>query len=203
MCFFLNRETVRRIHCTFSVWLFLLLDQDPFHPEKNPKGYISLCVAENKLVLEELSTYLSKPHIAKIAFELEPQLSFCYSNFMGLAPLRQSVANLFSRKFKCVEDGVYKVKPDNIVVGSGCAGLLNVLFGLLADENDAVLIPAPYYAAFDNDMKVCLGDLYIQLYKWMWDLKNLMFSCFYRQLLIASLCPLHYVKSQKDPAPWI
>lgn len=108
------------------------------------------------MVLGELSTYLSQPQIAKIAFELDTQNSFCYNNFMGLTPLRESVAAFLNRKFKCLptENGS-GIQPEHIVVGSGCAGLLNVIFCLLADENDAVLIPAPYYAAFDNDMKVC------------------------------------------------
>jgi len=135
---------------------FLKKIKDPFHPDTNPQGYISLCVAENKLVVEELATYLSQPHMAQVGFQTEPQLSFCYSNFMGLAPLRQSVATFFTRKFKCIAEENEALKPEHIVVGSGCAGLLNVLFCLLADEKDAVLIPAPYYAAFDNDMKVCI-----------------------------------------------
>lgn len=36
----------------------------------------------------------------------------------------------------------------------GCAGLLNSLFFSLAEAGDGVLIPSPYYAAFESDMKV-------------------------------------------------
>jgi len=36
----------------------------------------------------------------------------------------------------------------------GCAGLLNGLFFSIAEAGDAVLIPSPYYAAFESDMKV-------------------------------------------------
>ena len=37
---------------------------------------------------------------------------------------------------------------------SGCASLLNGLFFSLAEAGEAVLIPSPYYAAFENDMKI-------------------------------------------------
>ena len=120
-------------------------------------------MAENKLILEELSQYLSQPHIAQIGFgETHKHLSFCYSNFLGLAPLRESMSNFLTRKFvglpeTSLEDAPQiKIQPEHVVVCSGCAGSLNVLFCLLTDEKDAVLIPAPYYAAFDNDMKVRL-----------------------------------------------
>jgi 1-aminocyclopropane-1-carboxylate synthase len=44
-----------------------------------------------------------------------------------------------------------------VVVGAGAASLLNHAFTLLLSPGDAVLIPAPYYAAFENDMKVLAG----------------------------------------------
>jgi len=123
-------------------------------------------VAENKLVLNELSTYLSQPHISKIGFEISKQNSFCYNSFMGLVPLREAIVSFYTHTFlkrhdKDTEPAPPKrttttpiINPEHVVIGSGCAGLLNTLFCLLTDVHDAVLIPAPYYAAFDNDMKV-------------------------------------------------
>jgi len=47
-----------------------------------------------------------------------------------------------------------QIDPKNVVIGSGCSSLLGHLFFCLAEPGDAVLIPLPYYAAFEKDMKV-------------------------------------------------
>lgn len=48
----------------------------------------------------------------------------------------------------------FYVDPSNVIIGPGASSLLNHLFFTLADRGDVVLIPAPYYAAFEKDMKV-------------------------------------------------
>ena len=52
------------------------------------------------------------------------------------------------------DETLHWIRPEYIAVGSGAASLLSHLALSLAEEGDAVLIPAPYYAAFDADMKV-------------------------------------------------
>jgi 1-aminocyclopropane-1-carboxylate synthase len=52
------------------------------------------------------------------------------------------------------EQALQHVSPRNVALGSGCAALLNYIFFILGEENDACLIPSPYYAAFENDMNV-------------------------------------------------
>ena len=37
---------------------------------------------------------------------------------------------------------------------AGCGSILDLLFFILADEGTCVGIPAPYYPAFDRDLKV-------------------------------------------------
>ena len=79
--------------------------------------------------------------------------SFEYNNMAGLECLRKALAeNIFNRYFLNGTD--HTVSPDDIVCSSGGSALLNFLFTLLANEKTAVLIPAPFYAAFENDMKV-------------------------------------------------
>jgi hypothetical protein len=56
-----------------------------------------------------------------------------------------------------LEQALQSVNPAHIGIGSGAAGILNGLFYLLGDEGDCCLIPAPYYAAFENDMSVVAG----------------------------------------------
>lgn len=46
------------------------------------------------------------------------------------------------------------IRPEFVALGSGAASILSHLALSLAEEGDAVLIPAPYYAAFDCDLKV-------------------------------------------------
>lgn len=36
---------------------------------------------------------------------------------------------------------------------AGCSALLDNLFWCICDEGDGILIPAPYYPAFDNDLQ--------------------------------------------------
>jgi len=50
-----------------------------------------------------------------------------------------------------------KFNPDNIVLGAGCNAVLENLCMVLADPGDAVLIPTPYYAAFEFDLVARAG----------------------------------------------
>lgn len=76
---------------------------------------------------------------------------YCYNNFLGLEPARNAVASFLENYFSPQQHN--KIDPENIALSSGCAALLNSLFYSLAEEGDAVLIPAPYYAVFESDMK--------------------------------------------------
>lgn len=120
-------------------------------------GHIALCVAENKLPLHLLSDRLSDDKMSSIAFS--DHNVYCYNNFLGLTQTREAIAYFLAKRFYGIdvsskEDALKQVDPENVVLGSGCASLLNSLFYTLAEEGDAVLIPAPYYAAFESDMKV-------------------------------------------------
>lgn len=127
--------------------------QDPCNIETNPEGRIALCVAENKLILKELSSRLSQYQVAKTAFVDEA--NYCYNDMRGMMHVRESVARFLTRKFLKPEKGNDSVvNAEHVILGSGCAGLLNGLFLSLLEEGEAVLIPAPYYAAFESDMKI-------------------------------------------------
>lgn len=55
------------------------------------------------------------------------------------------------------EEALSHVHPSHVALAAGTAPLLNNLFFLLGQEGDACLIPAPYYAAFENDMNLVAG----------------------------------------------
>jgi 1-aminocyclopropane-1-carboxylate synthase len=72
-----------------------------------------------------------------------------YGGFKGTFQLQNAFAGLLNRTF--VQEPV--LQPDNFCILSGCSGILDNLFYCLADEGESVLIPAPYYPAFDNDLE--------------------------------------------------
>lgn len=49
--------------------------------------------------------------------------------------------------------------PEHLTVLTGAGSVIDLLLHCIADPGDAVLIPAPYYPAFDNDLKVCLWSV--------------------------------------------
>ena len=84
-----------------------------------------------------------------------------YHSFLGLPIARQAAAYFIARHFlmpevtsMSTEQALTKINPEHVSLGAGAVALLNTLFFLLGDEGDACLIPAPYYAAFENDMSV-------------------------------------------------
>lgn len=132
--------------------------EDPCDPTNNPRGYIGLCVAENKLVTEMVAARFLQPGMAATGFS--DSAVYCYNSFLGLPAARQAAAYFLARRFLfpgeslTPDQALQHISPGHVALGSGCAALLNYTFFILGEENDAVLIPAPYYAAFENDMNV-------------------------------------------------
>lgn len=141
-------------------YLFLTVAvQDLCDPEKNPAGHIALCVAENKLVLDIIAE-----RFMQSAAAFSDSSVYCYNSFLGMPIAREAVAYFLARRFLFPEQvhldphaALTHIKPTHVALGSGCAALINHLFFLLGEPGDACLIPAPYYAAFENDMNLIAG----------------------------------------------
>lgn len=149
-------------------------------------GFVILCMAENKLVIDLMSERLLNPATTSTAFS-DP-IVYCYNSFLGLPVARQAISYFLAKRFLhtrsinpttdseqiqgtqqslhdkqvvraglSLEQALISINPAHIGIGSGAAGVLNGLFYLLGDDGDACLIPAPYYAAFENDMSVVAG----------------------------------------------
>jgi aspartate/methionine/tyrosine aminotransferase len=54
-------------------------------------------------------------------------------------------------------DNPYAFDPDCVVVGAGCNAVLENLMLCLTSPGDGVLVPAPYYAAFEFDLGARIG----------------------------------------------
>ena len=63
-----------------------------------------------------------------------------------------------------VRDALNLIQPNHVAFGSGASSLLSHLAQSLAEEGDAVLIPAPYYAAFDGDLRMNAGCIAVPVH---------------------------------------
>ncbi|GAB4823287.1 hypothetical protein N2152v2_010333 [Parachlorella kessleri] len=115
--------------------------QDPWS-DGNPEGWIPLAVAENKLSNQEVLERLE-------AVKDYPTWVMNYAGIKGVPPLQQALAGLMERTF--VRD--VRINSEHVCLSVGCSAIIDNLFFVLGDEGDGVLIPAPYYPAFDNDLK--------------------------------------------------
>ncbi len=114
---------------------------DQWCPETNRDGLISLCVAENKLVWD-----LLEPRFAECR-RLEAY-SIGYDKMAGAMPFREVLADFMSRTFIG-----RKVRPDNLAVFNGAGSVLELLFYVLCDPGDGVLVPTPSYTGFWADLE--------------------------------------------------
>lgn len=70
-----------------------------------------------------------------------------------------SAVRALSRACKrfCIYFAGVDVKADNLACLVGCGAVLDVLFFSIAAAGEGILIPAPYYPAFKNDLEVPLA----------------------------------------------
>ena len=118
-------------------------------------GFVLLCMAENKLVIDLLSERLLNPSTTVSAFS-DPVV-YCYNSFLGLPVARQAVAYFLAKRFLhtrntitssdqlhltqqqhhqspqqhiagagvSLEEALLSINPAHIGIGSGAAGILN------------------------------------------------------------------------------
>ena len=108
----------------------------------DPKGCIVLAVAENRMMSEVFAERLRRCQPAKAEH-------LYYSDFRGMPELRSSLAQFMTRHITNGE----LVSEDNIALGNGCGAVLDNLFHLLCDAGDGILLPAPFYPTFRNDIE--------------------------------------------------
>jgi aspartate/methionine/tyrosine aminotransferase len=117
-----------------------------YDPITNPSGKIIMGVAENKLCLELLVERIKEACDA--ALSIPGVLN--YTSPSGMPQFRSVLANFMSEYLF----GGLEVNPNHLILSSGCVGLLVSLSLLLFEPGDAVLIPTPYYPAFDQDFLI-------------------------------------------------
>ncbi|NQV05916.1 aminotransferase class I/II-fold pyridoxal phosphate-dependent enzyme, partial [bacterium] len=114
---------------------------DSHHPVDNPGGYIGLAVAENKLVWSLLEPKLTDRREV-------PAEAVCYDAMIGSLDFRTRIGRFLERTFIG-----RPVAPEHIAVLGGAGSVLELLFFMLADSGDGVLVPTPSYAGFWSDLE--------------------------------------------------
>ena len=128
---------------------------DKYDPVANANGYIPLCVAENKLCEAELSSLFNiSPTSGEAPFSIDNDKIvdvWYYNNMKGLDIFRKKTAELFRDSLSLTD---VEIHENDLCCMNGTGTIVENLGWNLCNEADGVLIPAPYYPAFDNDLTV-------------------------------------------------
>ncbi|KAK7406091.1 hypothetical protein VNO78_07708 [Psophocarpus tetragonolobus] len=127
-------------------------ENDPFHPTKNPNGVIQMGLAENQLASDLVQHWLTNNPGASICTPEGVRAFKAIANFQdyhGLPEFRKAVAKFMAR----TRGNRVTFDPDRIVMSGGATGAHEVTAFCLADPGDAFLVPTPYYAGFDRDLR--------------------------------------------------
>jgi aspartate/methionine/tyrosine aminotransferase len=115
---------------------------EPWDGAARPDGYIALCIAENKLLADDLVAVLAR------YADRVPGAALGYDMMIGSLPFRERLAAYMSRAFLGREVGA-----EQVAVLAGAGSVLELLFYALADEGEGVLVPTPSYAGFWPDLE--------------------------------------------------
>lgn len=113
---------------------------DAWDPGERPDGYVGLCVAENKRCNEALLALLGR-HEA-------PPAALGYDAMTGNGLFRERLAGFLARSFLG-----RRFDASQLAVLAGAGSVLELLFHVLADPGDTVIVPTPSYAGFWPDLQ--------------------------------------------------
>lgn len=114
--------------------------QDPWAINANPEGYINLGTAENHLVFDILKTKLN----VSPGFDEEHTH---YAELHGMKCFRDKLAGFLTNTT------LHTITADKLVVASGSSAIIDMLIFAMCEPGEGIIIPAPYYAGFDHDLK--------------------------------------------------
>lgn len=112
-----------------------------YDPVSNPGGIVNLAVAENRLAMPRMRKRL------EAAGACATPETLAYNPYAGSDRLRRAMANVVSRK---IAHGA--VKPANLLLTNGAGSALWLLASMLAEPGEGIMVPTPYYYAYDRDL---------------------------------------------------
>lgn len=120
--------------------VFVSKARNCYREDTNEDGNILVAVSENKLcskmIMERINRH--RPFNANVLY---------YSNCTGTPYLKSALCQFLP---KYVFSGC-TIDPAHLVISPGCTALLQELSVLLFEPDESILVPAPYYPAFDHD----------------------------------------------------
>ena len=119
-----------------------------YSPITNPNGALQLGVAESKLMEDWLLPMLNTNHPSI------PDDAIYYQPTAGRDDFKASIASYIENICQLKKG---RIRQEGLIVGSGCNAVLENLCMTLADVGDGVLLPTPYYAAFEFDLGARAG----------------------------------------------
>ena len=130
---------------------------DRYCPDTCPDGALQLSVAENQM-LEDLLVPAVRDFASASSTEEEDKQTFYadmiyYQPTPGRPSLRRAMADYLQRILSLPGS----LDAEGMVVGAGCNAVLENLCICLAEPGEGVLIPTPYYAAFEFDLVARAG----------------------------------------------
>lgn len=114
-------------------------EKRPYDPALDPGGYLNLGTAENRLLWDLLEPRLSAAR--RLAAS-----DVRYGLLYGTVAFREAVAAFFA------QTRGLPVAAEDLVVVSGATAALDIAATALCDPGEAIIIPSPYYGAFDVDL---------------------------------------------------
>lgn len=127
-----------------TIWRVL---KDLWDPTDNPNGYVSLGVAENALMHDELTAYIN----ANV--QLPPNGLTYDEGGAGSKVLRTTLASFLTRKL----NPAVPIDASHVCVTNGVSGAIEHLSNLLTDADDVFLLGRPYYGPFIDDIELRTG----------------------------------------------
>ena len=133
-----------------------------YDPVNAPNGALQLSVAENQmledLLVPALQRFSQTVDENDLDIDYEQGLfqsdQIYYQPTHGREGLREAMAGYLERILKISKHtaGTVSLDRDGLVLGAGCNAVLENLCFCLTEPGDAVLLPTPYYAAFEFDL---------------------------------------------------
>ncbi|KAF2155520.1 putative aspartate aminotransferase [Myriangium duriaei CBS 260.36] len=115
---------------------------DLWDPETNPGGYVSVGVADNMLMQQELLDYIRQrfgPELRHLTYNDGPS---------GSNRLRKATAHFLTRQLQPHQS----ILPEHVSITNGVSAATEHLAWSLCDHGDVVLLGRPYYRAFLKDL---------------------------------------------------
>lgn len=124
-----------------TLWTIL---QNLWHPETNPTGYVSLGVAENTLMHDDMLAYMHDN------ISLKSQ-NLTYGD--GSRRLRAAMAGFLTKQLAPLKP----IEPAHVAVTNGCSSAIEHLSWAFANPGEAFLLGQPYYGMFITDVSLRTG----------------------------------------------